>query len=82
LREAQPDTDTDAAWRSTLDEMREAQRLRHCAWETEKTYVGWVERFRAALRKPPGQAGADDVQQRGALPGAAALAVGVDGAGD
>ncbi len=63
LREAQPDTDTDAAWRSTLDEMREALRRRHCAWETEKTYVGWVERFRAALRKPPGQAGADDVQQ-------------------
>jgi integron integrase len=62
-RAAQPSVDADAAWRKTLDEMRETLRLRHCAWDTEKTYIGWVERFRTAVRKPPGETGPDDVQQ-------------------
>ncbi len=37
--------DSDQAWRSAADEMRQALRLRHRALTTEKTYLQWLRAF-------------------------------------
>lgn len=53
----------DDAWKAILDEMRDVMRVRHCALQTEKTYMRWVASFSNAVGKPPGAVDANDVQQ-------------------
>jgi integron integrase len=38
------------AWRQTLEEARNAIRLRHYSLSTEKTYLGWIERFKTFMQ--------------------------------
>jgi integron integrase len=38
------------AWRQTLEEARNAIRLRHYSLSTEKTYLGWIARFKTFVQ--------------------------------
>jgi integron integrase len=38
------------AWRQTLEEARNGIRLRHYSLSTEKTYLGWIERFKTFMQ--------------------------------
>ncbi len=38
------------AWEQTLEETRNAIRLRHYSLSTEKTYLGWIARFKAFMQ--------------------------------
>lgn len=40
----------EAAWRLVEERMREALRLRHRSLSTERTYLGWLSRFRLFLK--------------------------------
>jgi len=38
------------AWRQTIEEARNGIRLRHYSLSTEKTYLGWMERFKTFMQ--------------------------------
>ena len=48
-----------------LDDVRQALRIRHYAYQTEKTYLHWVERFVKYLKTPGGWRHPKDVGEAG-----------------
>lgn len=53
----------DEKWKAVEEKMREALKLRHRAYSTEKTYLTWVRSFRAFVdEKQPSQLDARDLQ--------------------
>lgn len=51
-------------WDRIETETRKAIRLRHLSYRTEKTYLGWVRRFRSFVKeKAPSGIGGDDFQE-------------------
>jgi len=50
-------------WKQTLEETKNAIRLRHFSLSTEKTYLGWVARFKTFLKgRDPNSLEADDLK--------------------
>jgi len=53
-----------AEWDSLIEQMQQALRLKHRSYQTEKSYVSWVESFRKFFSgKSPEQLTEDDIQQ-------------------
>ena len=48
-----------------LDQVRQAIRVRHYSYQTERTYVHWVERFVRFHKGPAGWRHPKDVGERG-----------------
>jgi integron integrase len=56
-------TGEDGDWKSIEEKMRKALRLRHLAYSTEKTYLLWLNSFRAFIKdKVPAQLLGQDLQ--------------------
>jgi hypothetical protein len=50
-------------WKQTLEEVRNVIRLRHFSLSTEKTYLGWIARFKTFLKdRDPQLLGTDDMK--------------------
>jgi integron integrase len=49
-RETSIDQKGSVQWKQTLEESKSAIRLRHFSLSTEKTYLGWIARFKAFLK--------------------------------
>jgi integron integrase len=58
------DQKTPLSWKQTLEEVRNQIRLRHYSFSTEKTYLGWIARFRTYMQdRDPHLLKADDVKR-------------------
>ena len=58
------DEKTDLSWEYTLEEAKNVIRLRHLSLSTEKTYLGWIARFKTYLGgRLPNLLEADDVKK-------------------
>ena len=52
------------SWKQTLEDVRNQIRLRHYSFSTEKTYLGWIARFKTYVQdRDPQLLGADDVKK-------------------
>jgi integron integrase len=49
-REKSTDQKGSVQWKQTLEEAKSAIRLRHFSLSTEKTYLGWIARFKSFLK--------------------------------
>lgn len=49
-RETSIDQKASAQWKQTLEEVKSAIRLRHYSLSTEKTYLGWIGRFKTYMQ--------------------------------
>jgi integron integrase len=49
-RETSTDQKGSVQWKQTLEEVKSAIRLRHFSFSTEKTYLGWIARFKTFLK--------------------------------
>jgi len=49
-RETSTDQKGSVQWKQTLEEVKSAIRLRHFSLSTEKTYLGWIARFKTFLK--------------------------------
>ncbi|NWF92905.1 MAG: integron integrase [Syntrophaceae bacterium] len=50
-------------WKQTLEEAKDAIRLRHFSLSTEKTYLGWISRFKTFLKdRDPNSLEANDMK--------------------
>ncbi len=50
IKETATDQKTSAQWKQILEEAKSAIRLRHLSLSTEKTYLGWIGRFKTFLK--------------------------------
>jgi hypothetical protein len=58
------DQKTPLSWKQTLEEARNHIRLRHYSLSTEKTYLGWIVRFKTYMQAlDPHLLKADDVKK-------------------
>lgn len=63
LKASATGTGTSGAWKAFEERLREALRLRHRSYSTEKTYITWARNFRAFVKdKEPQQLEGRDLQ--------------------